>query len=370
MSDRYLLCRPRGGLNDTLCRIGLCWQYASKFNRTLIIDCQQSSLFGDFCDFFEIIDRSARVIPALDDRLLKQLNTLPCRPAELAGRLADYTVGFTHKVGYIDASTGKPTRFTNTYPAQFVDDFPEPLLVYEDSGGGTDSASLLPLIRLAPSCQKEVRAALATLPRLFHAVHVRNTDYRTDYQTLFARIRRRLGTTPLLVCSDDPDVASYARRHFRGPVMEISRQTRSMHPTGALHQKGAHATTDAQRRAVIDSLVDLCSLASAKHLYYGPVHSVLDGVRLRETGQVFYRPVGPGWVSGFSLLARYLCENKKLLDSLLGIEWSGRCPEPDAVVQVDMRSVGRRVLARCRRRAMAILNRGMSSLVRSNARNT
>ena len=162
---------------------------------------------------------------------------------------------------------------------------------------------------------------------------------------------------PLLVCSDDPEVVVYARRIFKGPVLDMARRTQSMDPTGALHRPGAQTTVEAQRRAAIDSLVDLLCLANAQSLYYGPVHSVLDGVWLRQTGEVVFRPLGPGWVSGFSLLARHLCANKNVLDSLLGVTASRREPDPHAVVQVDMRSVGRRALSGVRRRVAGVLKR-------------
>src|SRR5947209_3468047 len=36
--DRLLLCRPQGGLNDMLCQIEKCCQYADRVGRTVIVD--------------------------------------------------------------------------------------------------------------------------------------------------------------------------------------------------------------------------------------------------------------------------------------------------------------------------------------------
>ena len=52
-SSKYLLCRPRGGLNDTLTQISLCLDYAFKFKRHLIIDTMRSGILDRFDNYFE-----------------------------------------------------------------------------------------------------------------------------------------------------------------------------------------------------------------------------------------------------------------------------------------------------------------------------
>jgi hypothetical protein len=339
MSDRYLLCRPRGGLNDSLCRIALCWEYAERFDRCLVIDCRNSALFGAFSDYFEIIHSSAAVVPTLNEQLLAYLNSLACRPATLSGRLHGYGARFELGRGFVDAQDGRPARFSNTYPMQFVDDFPEPLLLYDDSGGGEASFSLLPRIRLAHAVVTEVREVLASFPQSYHSLHVRNTDYRTDYRRLFSRIRRRVGRSALLVCSDDPAVIRDAEGYFAGPVLRTPRSVASAHPTGALHRTGSQATAEGRKRGAIESIIDLVCLANADVFYYAPTTSLYAG------GGEFRRS---GWPSGFSMLAEHLCANKDLLDSFLGSAVPERCERgAGAVVRVDVRSLPYRVGYQC-----------------------
>jgi hypothetical protein len=61
-TERYLLCRPHGGLNDTLCQIEKCWKYALKSDRVLIIDTRNSGLHADFSEYFEAKEKSLRFI--------------------------------------------------------------------------------------------------------------------------------------------------------------------------------------------------------------------------------------------------------------------------------------------------------------------
>jgi hypothetical protein len=325
ITPKYLLCRPLGGLNDTLCRIALCWKYAAEFNRTLVIDCQKSSLFGNFSDYFLVENPSIQVITAMNDSLLGQLNALPCRPEPL---------------------TNHPP---NTFPAKFDQDFSEPLVVFEDSGGGIASFDLLPRLRLAPLVQEKVEAALASLGNDYQAVHIRNTDYRTDYRKLFARIRHQVGRSPLLVCSDDPKVVDFAKKYFVGPVLTIPKQIATQDSTKALHTPNAQLTDDGRRRVAIESLVDLICLANARTLYCGTMHSVLDGVLFRDTGKMVFRKVPSHWVSGFSKLAQHLCQNKDVLDTMRGIPEPTRTSDPTAVKLVDLISIGMR-LRKIRRR--------------------
>jgi hypothetical protein len=342
-SQRYLLCRPRGGLNDTLCRIALCWEYAKRFQRKLIIDCQKSSLFGHFSDYFCVRDSTDDVIPSLNAELLQQLAPLSCRPASLRGSLEAYPVRFQNGVGYVHAHTGNPTRFCNTYPMQFVDDFPEDVLVYEDSGGGTASFGLLSHLVLNRSLLAEVEQTLQRLPPRYCAVHIRNTDYRSDYRRILRKIRSQVAAMPLLVCSDDPAVIDYAAQVFPRRVLRTPRSVQSRHSTGRIHE-GALTSPHDRTRAAAEAIIDLVCLANATTLYAGRVSSVFRPM-VESVKSEMFRPISV--VSGFSALAQYLCSNKHILDALLGrLEHVRRPADPAAAVLVDTRSVVRRALSR------------------------
>lgn len=340
MPARYLLCRPRGGLNDTLCRIALCLTYAQRFERTLVIDCQQSSLFGHFTDYFRFRESTDAVIPSLDAELAQQLAALPCRPAILQGKVTFYLSRIKPGMGYVHVDSGLPTRFSSTYPMQFVDDFPEDLLIYDDAGGGTASFGLLPQLVLSPSVLAEVEETLQRLPRHYCAVHVRNTDYRSNYRLLFRRIRKRVAGRPVLVCSDDPAVMAYAEEVFPDGVLRTPRRVRSADALGTLHG-GVLTDRGARGRAATEALVDLVCLANADVLYAGHLTSLASEISLVAR----YRTLG--LLSGFSVLAQHLCRHKPVLDALLDRPAHLRRPADAAAgVVVGMGPVTRRLLSR------------------------
>lgn len=53
---RYLLCRPRGGINDTLNQIELCWRYARSYNRILVVDTEYLVSSGICISFSELFE--------------------------------------------------------------------------------------------------------------------------------------------------------------------------------------------------------------------------------------------------------------------------------------------------------------------------
>jgi hypothetical protein len=202
----------------------------------------------------------------------------------------------------------------------------------------------------------EVRAVLASLPQPYQAVHVRNTDYRTDYRRLFARIRRRVGRSALLVCSDDPAVIQDAEGYFAGPILRTPCSVVSSHPTGALHRTDSQETPEGRKRVAIESIIDLVCLANADVFYYAPAKSLANPASV-SGGRVEFRPVS--WPSGFSMLAEHLCANKDVLDALLGSATPERCERSAGVaVRVDVRSLARRVGSHGLSSLRAFLNRG------------
>ena len=93
-TERLLLCRPLGGLNDILCQVERACRYAERFDRTVIIDTrhQSTTYFRDsFSRYF--ISREDRLVldaAAVFDRL----DSLDVFPSFLAGRVTRPMVRF------------------------------------------------------------------------------------------------------------------------------------------------------------------------------------------------------------------------------------------------------------------------------------
>lgn len=293
--EKFVLCRPRGGLNDTLCQIEQCWKYAEAFSRTLLVDSTRSGLLGDFSDFFQPRDGGAQVHFRLTIPQLHFLDTLPCHPHQLRGKLKTYQPAYSKAAGnYLDKRTSTRLGF------DFGRDYEEAVLVHEQCGGGTDSFALLGRITLADSLRPTVLDRIRQLGQDYVAVHVRNTDYKTAYEDLFKDVYPKVSNKSLLVCSDDAGVITHAKSFFdTSKILTSSHATHS--GNRSLHFKyKKHGSNRQRRAATIDSLVDLIALGRASELYFANVTA--------------------GFPSGFSTLAEYLCGNKQVVDALLAGE--------------------------------------------------
>lgn len=315
---RVLLCRPHGGLNDALCRISECWTYATRFNRHLVIDARRCSLFGPFDEYFEVADAQAAVSPSLTPELCDSLNAMRCRPQCLQGRIdTSEAVRVPGAGNVMDSRTGQSLRFAEAGTPDFERDYEEALLVHEGYGGGTTSGDLLPHLRLSPAVRDAVREAMESLGAPYSAIHIRNTDLRTDHRRLIRHVRRRHAAGMLLVCSDDPRAVEFAKKLMPGRVTAFHGRSRSHDPAGTLHKLISHPDPAARRHAAVHALTDLMALANAQQVFCG--HTMAHRI------------------SGFSFLACHLCCNKGLVDALMGVPVGRRrASDPHAAIVLDV----------------------------------
>lgn len=294
LCSRFVYCRPVGGLNDTLCEIARCWDYAEKTNRALVIDTRVSGLMGQFSSFFAIKPTKISVFTTVTQELLDHLNTLKCFPEVITGRFGTYAT--IHDEDF-EARLEVETDTVLTFDLDAV--YEHGILLRETLGGGHASERAIERITLLPEVRDEVLKALIQLPPSYVGVHVRNTDYVTIYKEYFERLLPKVTGRTVLVCSDDAEVVEYAKKYF-----ELSKViTSSVTPVEKgkrLHKEGSFSDDAARRQAAINSIIDVFALAGGDRLYYTNVTR--------------------GRTSGFSMLAQFLRKNKEARLRFLGME--------------------------------------------------
>jgi hypothetical protein len=289
--QRVLLCRPRGGLNDTLCQIERCFLYATQYGRLLIIDARRSFFHGELSAYLQLRKPMSGVILDLEDDVALKLEGLSCRPGQVTGRLSSYATDWSADIdGFADTQSGAPLTF------DFSADHSEAVLVHEQCGGGSRSLDMIGRLTMSSGIREEIGLRLSHLGGDYAAVHVRNTDLTSDYRQAFENIEGLVQSQKLLVCSDDARVIEYARSRFKSTIILQSSQIpdTSGRP---LHEYSTFTDPAIRQQSVRDALVDLIALASAQRLVV---------VKTNKN-----RP------SGFSLLASYLFKNPDILHNLL-----------------------------------------------------
>jgi tetratricopeptide (TPR) repeat protein len=294
--EKFLLCRPHGGLNDTLCQIEQCWRYAEKFGRTLIIDTLNSGLLAEFSEFFSPRDRLAKVHFSLSEKQLCFLDTLTCFPHFAQGKLKTYFAVYSKDLGnHMDRETSAMLTFN------FEKNYDELVLIHEQCGGGNLSFDLLKRISISENIRPIVLDRIQHLGHDYLAIHVRNTDYQTRYKELFLDVYPNVNNKSLLICSDDAEVIAHAKNFFTLSNVLTSSQTPQ---TGnkPLHLSTTHSDDEERKKATINSIIDLIALGRSTKLYFANVTA--------------------GHSSGFSRLAMHLCQNKNVIDALLKLDTS------------------------------------------------
>ncbi|RFC37963.1 MAG: Glycosyl transferase family 2 [Candidatus Nitrotoga sp. CP45] len=294
--EKFLLCRPHGGLNDTLCQIEQCWRYAEKFGRTLIIDTLNSGLLAKFSEIFSPRDSLTKVHFSLSEEQLCFLNTLTCFPHSIQGKLNTYFSVYSKDLGNcMDRETSEMLTFN------FDKNYDELVLIHEQCGGGNLSFDLLNRISISENIRSIVLDRIQHLGHEYLAIHVRNTDYQTQYKDLFRDVYPSVNNKSLLICSDDAEVISHARNFFTLSNVLTSSQTPR---TGnkPLHLSSTHSDDEQRKKATINSIIDLIALGRSTKLYFANVTA--------------------GHSSGFSRLAMHLCQNKNVIDALLKLDTS------------------------------------------------
>lgn len=263
--ERYVLCRPVSGLNDTLCQFDICRAYAERTGRILVVDGRLSAgILTEFGDYFQM--QGDRHIFHMTSPDLPNLESLDCYPPQVFGRI--FTLNhISHpdplqRVGanVVDSDSLVSLRFD---PKQ---DYPHRLLLRQQWGGSIQSYRALKHLTIVPSLANRIRTAIDSLPQGYAALHLRNTDYRTDIGKVVGALRDQVVGRDLLVCSDDATAFDQVRASL--PATRVHRLTVPAFDDG----KPLHITAKAhgaamRRRVASDAILDLCALAGATTLF-------------------------------------------------------------------------------------------------------
>ena len=182
------------------------------------------------------------------------LITLTSQPPAIAGAIDSYSVeGDSQKC--VDSSSRSPLRFDlNRHHV-------EQLLVLHQYGGGPLSFGAIARLRLTAELTERIAALKAAYPS-YIAVHIRNTDYQTNYEPIIDAIKGHSHTGEVLFCLDDDTCCKHRAREALGDQLFSS--TSTPYTQGRL----LHANPNLDRwEENSNALVDLAILSLADQLF-------------------------------------------------------------------------------------------------------
>ncbi len=276
---RSVFVRPRGGFNDSLCEIVKCMLYAIKYSRRLIIDTSKSSLHDDLGRYFDTRSGIENVdFFVLGKRRFKAESIFP---PELAASFPNYAVVYDRVTSQCrHADTGVSISF------DFYKDYEQELLVHEQHRlGKMASPIFFNFFWFKDEILKEINRRLQKVPSSYASVHIRNTDYTTDYKAFLDAVLKQ-AKAPVLICSDSREVLDYAREKFAGKTFILSNFSNDGNVP--LHWN----PVPNQFELNLQMLIDLVGMAKSEFIHFRNVNEV-------------------SHASGFSLLAKALSESKR-----------------------------------------------------------
>jgi hypothetical protein len=289
-----LLCRPFGGLNDTLEQINKCLKYAISHKRTLFIDTKGSGLMGEFSSFFEFNKKFDICIEtSVDSDKYSALNKMGSIPLVMSGHV-DGQLNYSHSNNnWVDKINGDLVTF------DFENEHNNELLIHAQCGGGYYAHSeLLCHLKITNNIINKIIEVKRNLPADYIAIHIRNTDYQTDYKKFFAELKEKVKGKNIFISSDDSEVIDFGIIYFE--ESNVHSLNKSISLIGKpLHSRWSYRTDEERLLATHDSIRDLILLASGTEFYFTQTIT--------------------GAVSGYSKMVQYLNNNKTLINSLMQI---------------------------------------------------
>lgn len=290
--EKYVLCRPQGGLNDMLCQIEKCCQYAEQNNRTVIVDSNYfaSSNFNDDLDKY-FYSKQTKLFLSIRN-YSEVIEGMSVFPHNLMGKINSYDAYYNlDKRSFCDKINNQPLTF------DFNRSYVEDVLIHHTGGGGSLSKEMMLRMGLNKNILKELLTRVKSIKSGWVGVHVRNTDYESNYIELINFLQKQ-NFEKIFLATDSAEV----KRAFKSSLVnkKIYSFASFLSEDGSPIHKNARHKTDIFNRNQ-DAILDLLMLALSQKLYFTQIKKT-------ETS---------GSYSGYSILAQNLWKSKIYLKYLL-----------------------------------------------------
>jgi hypothetical protein len=292
ISKRILLCRPRGGLTDILSQIEKCCRYAERTNRAVIVDTKfGADSFGDGFDRYFVSRQTQLFLKAGDFHPV--FDSASTFPPCLQGRVSSYNSDYDGAERmFVERETRQPLTF------DFGKHYPHDLLVHQEARRLPIAVSVFMRLRLQPQLTRELLSRFSKIGGPYLGVHIRHTDYRSDYHPVIGRIAAA-AVTKVFLATDNQQVLDEFRVSL--PRKKIFSFAEELSVDGMPIHYRSSASGDVFRRNC-DAILDLLLLALSGSIVSADITN--SPSRFKK--------------SGFMVLATQLTNQKRYLSELLG----------------------------------------------------
>jgi len=213
----YVYFEPKNGFNDILYNVLRTLKYCSKKKRILLVN-GRKTLYGiNFSQYFAIPEYARSMI--IDTEEIKKICSkqhYTVYPNNLKGELINMLNALYDESPLLNPTREKNDRaiyaYKNTVLSLPVEKRPEHILIHSRAGGGGGYA-LLNKIQFHKGVLDIFRDRYKRLDKPYLAIHIRNTDYKCDYEQYFFTNEILIRSfKQIYVATDDVNAIEFYRR--------------------------------------------------------------------------------------------------------------------------------------------------------------
>ena len=286
---KYFICIPRGGISDILNVINFCLEYSIKYNRILIIHPNKDSWIQDELIKYIQFDHPS-IYNGNVQKKLKELEKMTIFPNEIKDLEIcknKYINGCYH---IITTNNNNEDIFINSN-INLERDYTEDAIIYCNCEGGIPK-NILNYIKINRIVLDVYYTRMSKLDENYISIHIRNTDRKTDdVEGFINSIKNKIDKSNcVFLASDCSKTIEYIKNIYQDKIYTFSKITDNNGKNMHYYYNKDILTNE---ELVIDCIVDLLMLSSAKEYYFSNPKS------------------------SYSRTANYLYSNKDVLDGLL-----------------------------------------------------
>lgn len=253
----YVYLEPQGGLNDCMDLINDVFEYCNKYNRILLINGSKSEYATNFSDYFKFLNNkiicdTSEVVKICSDA---NINT-SVYPDYLRYKMKDILNGeqcFTFgKPFYICKYNGAMLDLPEMHR-------PEKIIIFAMCGNARDGYIMFRQLKISVNIKNVCKRRYSLLKKPYMSIHVRNTDYKSDYESLYNNNRDLIHSySDVYLATDDKHVINF----FKSKGLSIKNFT--TFPNGNyynLHYSEINANTK-----MVDLFCDIFMIAMSENL--------------------------------------------------------------------------------------------------------
>lgn len=261
-----------GGMNDVLNQFDTCNEWARRYAGPIVVDTSKSSIYVKGYDLFQLSEENCppNIFLIRNDNNHK---TLP-KNIHHNNEKPDLRNVTKDEIIELLSSPQKTTELNVTTTIK---------------GGGNKGWRGLRMLRLDKNIVEKIKIRLLGFPRKYVAVHIRNSDYSTDYEIIAKKIENYFSGQDIVICTDSVAVQKHFRTQLKSKCNVIIPS-----PLVSTNEDPLHLRSDVNKlQHFEDIFVELIAIRLASFYYYGELRGNLASINGAR-------------YSGFSTLAHFL----------------------------------------------------------------